>query len=777
MATLFFILTIVFFILWITKEPKAPQENLFARGYWEGYRAFAERVQTYLHANKVDKSGIQAEIDAAISGDFADSSDSQQDASSVAAAANVADPQIEHERKALKNMNMLLFMASLLFVAAGAAFIATTMPSAVKLVAMWLLVALFYGVGFVLYGTDRLKPAGIAFIGTGLGLVPFAGIALYALADFPGAAVWWLTSFVGIIMYFFAAVRLRSQTVSYLTIAFVVSFASSFVESVSVPIVWNLVLLILLSSTLGVINYLKPKWVVSYFAEPIKLSGYFLTPLVILASIVLTPLLSLQDYQLLFLVVTVQYCVGWLQNRQFWQETLVRALLSVTILLYAWDFTNGSSVAFGLVLLAVALGQQIYSIMRYSTSDRIVVYTEWAWLYIMQFVQLCTVPFWVTSAQAPELTALSLTLIGLSSLAATLHLRDARAALSGVIVSVVLPFVVFRWVVDPALSWEFVTSWFVLASAAVLAGYHYFARQRSLDVRVLLGAAFAAFVLAAFTTVFLGSLEWAVLFFAVLTVLAWLSSYVLTQPLITAFASFLFFVFVYKFYELLQIPAEWQLVATAWTAAAAYYSGYGVLTRLKDAMRTSALLVATWVALVLAVVTSFSTPGQELLAAVAIILIGTTVGVEGYLKKNKALLETAVYIASFGAQRYAGVLNEDLNLVFYAHWWAAVVGAMAWWRGEVTVRLKVAAGFVTASTGIFALYEGGVYQLLFLAEHVALLIAGAMLQKRWAIWWGLIAAILAVLYFLREVTFLAFAFLGVVIVAIVVWRLTKISKQ
>ena len=84
---------------------------------------------------------------------------------------------------------------------------------------------------------------------------------------------------------------------------------------------------------------------------------------------------------------------------------------------------------------------------------------------------------------------------------------------------------------------------------------------------------------------------------------------------------------------------------------------------------------------------------------------------------------------------------------------------------------------VTGSTALYALGSGGGYALLFLVEHVGLLVFGAMRQQSWALWWGLSAASLAILYFLRDIVFLAFGFLGLLIIGFVIWRLMKTQKS
>ncbi|MCY1551939.1 hypothetical protein D9M68_883050 [compost metagenome] len=143
------------------------------------------------------------------------------------------------------------------------------------------------------------------------------------------------------------------------------------------------------------------------------------------------------------------------------------------------------------------------------------------------------------------------------------------------------------------------------------------------------------------------------------------------------------------------------------------------------------------------------------------------------------MIEASVYVATFGVQRLAGLAISEVDIVFYAHWWALTLGLVAWWRGvgHRVVRLIVAMSLITASTGILALTGDGMYQLLFLAEHLALLVTGAFIQKRWAVWWGIIAAVLAILYFLREYTFLWLGFLGLFLIGIVVWRLMRQAEK
>src|SRR5690606_7838837 len=110
-------------------------------------------------------------------------------------------------------------------------------------------------------------------------------------------------------------------------------------------------------------------------------------------------------------------------------------------------------------------------------------------------------------------------------------------------------------------------------------------------------------------------------------------------------------------------------------------------------------------------------------ASGSVLAAAAVVAAHGYLQRNHNYIEVAVYVATLGLQRIATVIAPEANLVVYGHWWAVVIGLMALWRSAADadmVRLKIALGIVTASTGVYALAEGGLYSLVFLIEHLVL---------------------------------------------------------
>ncbi|EMY32199.1 hypothetical protein D477_021393, partial [Arthrobacter crystallopoietes BAB-32] len=124
---------------------------------------------------------------------------------------------VAKERRDLRNINITLYTASLLLVAAAALFIGAGVPSAARAVVIFLVTALFYGSGMAVHALlPRLRPAGIAFTGTGLGMIPVAGLALYSFVLSDGPLAWLITSIAGTLAYLFAAVRIDNKVVAYL---------------------------------------------------------------------------------------------------------------------------------------------------------------------------------------------------------------------------------------------------------------------------------------------------------------------------------------------------------------------------------------------------------------------------------------------------------------------------------------------------------------------------------------------------------------------------------
>lgn len=780
------VLAIVFLVLWLTKrpaggEPRADARQEYWRGYWDGYRALGARLIPLTRADPP-----RPEIEQAIRDGFLPAPPRPVAPGPAGTVAPAAAPAARPPRdRTARNLNSLLFVGSLLLIACGALFVIGAGDAVVKFVFTWLLVGALYGGGMALHARSRpLRPAALAFLGAGLGIIPFAGITFHTLVGLGAGPAWALTSTVGLVAYGVAAWYLRSQLVSYLTMAFVLSLAAGLAPAVGVPMLWSLVALVVVALLADVVAWAGPAWVPEAFRGPIEQTGRYTTVLTLAASVPLAPELSLRSYEIVLAVATLQYAVLWLLRRRLLDETVVRALGHVTLYLVGLDAlgVGRDPVPFGFVVLGLAVAQIAYSILRGGPAAapgrrR----AERAWLPVMQGVTVVGCVFWLDSAYAAWLTALSLLLVGASSAVATVRFRSPAAAVAGIVASVVLPFVIGRGAVRPPVPWEVLALCFVAASAAVVWAWPR-ARRRSSGVRAVLLAAGAAYAVVAGVTNAAASSGFAPLVYVALAVVLWTGSFRTGWASASYLGTAAFVAALVQEGLLLELDGRWLALVVGWVGGACLYTVYGVVLRLGDRPRSVGLLAGVWILLGFAVVANgpalVDASSDQALAVGLTVLAGALVlAAEGYRAQRRGTVEAAAYVAVLGAGRLVGLAVPGTAVVLLAHLWAAVLCVVAWWRRDLRVRPVLAAAVLTAVTGGYALAEGGWYQLLFLVEQLALLTAGALTDRSWARRWGLTTSVLAILYLLRGFTFLAFGFLGLALIGVVIWRLVRSERR
>lgn len=972
MSFLWFLLALIFFILWLGARSKpsdtsASPDN-YGQGYWDGYRAFGEEVSRMLEHGRVDVDSLQSLIDEG-SGGAAQAAQQESapgvipentdkfaaDNSPIYAYQAVqpqptlsqADIDAAKEKRTLQNLNTILYVGSFLIVAAAALFVTLVMPAVVKLLSLILVTGAFYFSGLILHKrSERLRSAALAFVGTGLAILPFVGFALNSLGGLSGASAWFITSFVGLFAYGFAAVRLQSQLVSYLTMAFVVSLAMSAVSTLSLSIVWYFIVVIGVSLICNSLHLVWPKLMPRVFAQPIEQTGQIATPVALVASLFVMGEMELFMYEVLFGIATAHYLVVWLEQRSQVYEIVVRVLAHVTLAIVAYDVAEALAPLgeelryyFGLAIVLLSALQMIYSLSRVKLRDEQSRTVEQSAVAVNLGIVFCGMILWVGLEHAAWLVSLSLTAVGLGALGATLRFRQAGWAYVGLGVSLVLPFVVGRSAIEPAISYEVLAGGFVVLALCALMGleriqstarsvavttmltvavssygamvvaagfsagegvtigwtsllaagifgllsylrsqlvfeiigailgvvavaslvydssiddrwqlvvttvvavvlllvaaYAHHARgerqrrdalavvaavvgaglvfaagmdevvARTATVLLLVagvGAAvlryqlrdhastlmtvgqvsyFAYSILALIVTLGLGG-GWLVLALAVTTAIVWASSYLERAPWLMIGGNILFVIMLHTAWHWLEFATEWQFHGVTWLSAVVFYAMYWYMMDRRDEWRQWAALGSVWVVLGLSTLAGiFAYDDRDvLIAAGSLLALATTLGIHGYRTRSDTLAEVALYIATFSLQRFVSILIPETNLVVYGHWWALTIAFVALWRSiDYKTRLMVALGFVTASTGIYALMDKPGYSLVFLIEHVIILVAGAMLRQQWAMWWGIVATVIAILYFLRDFTFLALLFLGFLLIVFVIWRLTKVGKK
>ena len=213
---------------------------------------------------------------------------------------SAADRAARKEKRDRQNINITLYVASLLLVAAGALFVGTSLPELLRFAGVVAITALFYAGGLVLHAkAPRLRPAAVAFAGTGLALIPVAGLALYSflLHDAPGA--WLVTSFIGTVAYVAAAVRMDSKVLAYLSLTFIVSTALSGISVLGGALAWYFASLIGIAVLLALLALTRPRWMPSVFLKPLMDLHPFVVPSVAVAVTFVPLLLGKGEYALI----------------------------------------------------------------------------------------------------------------------------------------------------------------------------------------------------------------------------------------------------------------------------------------------------------------------------------------------------------------------------------------------------------------------------------------------------------------------------------------------
>ena len=970
-----FLVAVLFLILWLASRSKKPKNDEYARGYRDGYLTLEDRLKEKLATDDVSRESLQqllapaggtpqpqppaqvvsgnapqpvaaqAIVQPVITSPVPTDIDAEFDDLTPTVPATPYIPVISPQAPALprehnpyQTLNIILYLASFLLVASAAALIATSMPSSVKLAGLITVVVLFYTTGMILHAKVAiLRPAAIAFIGTGLAILPFVGFALVAFSGMSPQTAWFVISAVGLVAYFAAAITLKSEVISYLTLGFTLSLSCSVVSIVPIGFVWYFVALVIVSTIASTIGFFQPTWVPEVFRKPIDTTGVIVTPIALLAAILTAGAMDLKMFEIVFSAATLHYLVQWLQRRTLAYEAISRAALHVTVLLYFWDWNGFISTGFGTAWLVLASLQALYSLLRVQRASKSRSDTETVFIATSLALILIGLAFWAGSPNSDALSLINWTVFGVIGLLAGLRLRSPTWGYVPLLTTLVVPALLTQTVIQPALPKEllvglyialmvlatiaiahfrttsnairsflyvafgvwmlasfasaafahnellvaialaadavillivsFVTieasveliaglvwfaaiavylayislpgEWFGLVlgitsamSFAILAGFHH---VRGLIMRrdnmfgltscVLIAAAFSivdvsslaahlSYIL--FAIVALGALYfrsgyqtrsatitkiliityftyalvllgagigigdwWLLGSLAIVSVLLFASSYIERQSWLSLAANAGVWAAVATLLRLVDAPGDWSLLFQAWIVTLLYASQYAYYSAKSDTSRQWIALGSIWaVSLVAAVSGIGAEQGYQYGAAFSLLLGALAAVIHAARSRQRVLLEIGIYGIIAAAQWAVSVTYPNLTLVFYAYWWALALGLVTWLiRNYVQERLIIAMAIITFATGGYALIDGGGYALLFLVQQVIFAAAGALYQKTWALWWGVVASIIAVIYFLRDYVYLWLALLGIFLIGIVVWRLIALSRR
>ncbi|MBB6405865.1 hypothetical protein [Arthrobacter sp. AZCC_0090] len=244
-----------------------------------------------------------------------------------------AEQAARKQKRDRQNINVTLYVASLLLVAASALFIGTSLPSVLRFAGVWAITGAFYGSGFILHArAPRLRPAAIAFAGTGLALIPVTGLAMYNFALNNGPAAWLVTSIVGTVAYVLAAVRLDNKVLAFLSFGFVVSTGWSGVSMLGGALVWYFASLIGLAVLLSLVALRRPHWLPPTYVQPLMALHPYVVPFVAVAVTFVPQHLAKGEYTLIMMVCGLYFAVmAALPQGRFRLQQFYAARLAFTV--------------------------------------------------------------------------------------------------------------------------------------------------------------------------------------------------------------------------------------------------------------------------------------------------------------------------------------------------------------------------------------------------------------------------------------------------------------
>ncbi|MGP9528892.1 hypothetical protein [Glutamicibacter sp. AOP5-A2-18] len=271
----------------------------------------------------------------------------------------------------LRNINITLYVAALMIVAAGALFLSFALPPVLKLVGLFLLAAVFYVGGLLTHAfKSSLKPAGAAFAGTGMALLPLGGIATYNTLDVSGPVIWFVFSAISTLAVGYATIRFKSRVLAWVAVLILVSTSMAGAAMLQRGMLYYLLFLLALSVVLLLLAVFSDRVRNSAFYTALSSTAQLLPALVGLLALVLLPELSSRDYLWIFFLLTGQLLLSVKLLSQFRLYRLYAARLSFMLMLVAACDYAGFTGSVAAITVAVALAIQGVLVLRYAASYR-----------------------------------------------------------------------------------------------------------------------------------------------------------------------------------------------------------------------------------------------------------------------------------------------------------------------------------------------------------------------------------------------------------------------
>lgn len=234
---------------------------------------------------------------------------------------------------------LLLYFGAFLFVVAAGLFVAFSgLDGVVRTAIVVLTTGILYMVGLWLYDfSERLRPAGVAFVAISLAIAPLIGVAVYFYVTHQtqAGAIWGMTSLLCLGMYTYALVRLKSTLVSYLLILSFVSLFESAVSILDAPVQYYVWMLLVVGLGVRLVGRFQEQ---ETLGRSSMVSSQVIIPLSVLVSLGMVSGHGLGQLGISLLLAAVFYASEAVLNKVYRASLAVAAhllaVLGVSVLTY-----------------------------------------------------------------------------------------------------------------------------------------------------------------------------------------------------------------------------------------------------------------------------------------------------------------------------------------------------------------------------------------------------------------------------------------------------------
>lgn len=767
---------IIALVVWLVRRDQARSyvdydSKSYAQGYWDGYRAHQKEAGI----EETEPTAAQAAV-----------------SSQPLVAESLSKTPETKEKHDLQNINMTLYVASFLLVAAAALFVGTALDPAVKFVGTWLITIAFYGGGLAIHKRmPKLRPAAVAFTGTGLALLPFTGLAMYSFVLPDAALSWLITSIIGVVMFVYASMRLQSQVVAYFAIAFMVSMASASVATLGAGLLWYFVVLIGVGALATITASVKPRWLPEVFSRPIVESARWIVPLTLIVGVLCAPFLQLYDYEVIAAVAALYYVAVAVSSpvMRAYAISMARAMISLFVILVAYDVSDSWAVVGGVITVVGAL--QAVASTWFLLDNKQDKSGHEAWLWIGFALQVIAPLFVLAEPEWALYLSLQLIVLAAVSIGVALLLRRSSLLYFAVYAGVLLPFVFGIYHLRLTENTEWVAIMYLLLGAGAVAA-RALTNERRPMLRPVLVTAYALYLAEALAVAASASLGWIAALWIVTAAILYAVTMIERQAWMTLIANAVLLCAFGWLFELMNVSETWRGSVLSWVAFGIFYGAYWAVQSLPDYKKHGRFMMwsAIGVAGALGLISLGSANFDVVIAGgLTVLVVALALAFEGENRRQLGYYDAAAVLATIGLQRMVAEVTPELDGLVYSHWWALVLAGLAYiyYRAGQSAQAKprLIAGLIVLSlfSGAAALDTSSawtgdtVYRLIFLLEHAILLVAGLAFSYKLLSIWGAVGVVLAVLWLLSGYTFLLLLFVGLGLIGGAVYALLKKSKN